>query len=177
MIEIKGTYNTALVFCDELEPGARGQIQTLCDQPFAADSKIRIMPDVHAGVGCTIGTCAVTSSLWLSTGFGYILGSLLYTVLWPGRGKRQDCDRAECALIPLKEETRCIEVYWHCFSPQCCCSAAAPPGSRLCRRKRANRKQTWTERLSTDPMRRVLIWIPQKMSSIWRAAAFGEWNS
>lgn len=46
-------------------------------------------------VGCTAGTCAVTSSLWLSTGFGYILGSLLYPVLWPGRGKRQDCDRAE----------------------------------------------------------------------------------
>ena len=46
-------------------------------------------------VGCTTGTCAVTSSLWLSTGFRYILGSLLYTVLWPGRGKRQDCDRAE----------------------------------------------------------------------------------
>ena len=46
-------------------------------------------------LGCTTGTCAVTSSLWLSTGFGYILGSLLYTVLWPGRGKRQDCDRAE----------------------------------------------------------------------------------
>ena len=46
-------------------------------------------------VGCTTGTCAVTSSLWLSTGFGYILGSLLYTVLRPGRGKRQDCDRAE----------------------------------------------------------------------------------
>ena len=46
-------------------------------------------------VGCTTGTCAVTSSLWLSIGFGYILGSLLYTVLRPGRGKRQDCDRAE----------------------------------------------------------------------------------
>ena len=46
-------------------------------------------------VGCTTDTCAVTSSPWLSTGFGYILGSLLYTVLWPGRGKRQDCDRAE----------------------------------------------------------------------------------
>ena len=46
-------------------------------------------------VGCTTGTCAVTSSPWLSTGFGYILGSLLYPVLWPGRGKRQDCDRAE----------------------------------------------------------------------------------
>ena len=46
-------------------------------------------------VGCTTGTCAVTSSPWLSTGFGCVLGSLLYTVLRPGRGKRQDCDRAE----------------------------------------------------------------------------------
>ena len=46
-------------------------------------------------VGCTTGTCAVTSSLWLSTGFGYILGSLLYTVLRPGRGRRRDGDRAE----------------------------------------------------------------------------------
>ena len=46
-------------------------------------------------VGCATGTCAVTSSPWLSTGFGCVLGSLLYTVLWPGRVKRQDCDRAE----------------------------------------------------------------------------------
>ena len=46
-------------------------------------------------MGCATGTCAVTSSPWLSTGFDCVLGSLLYTVLWPGRGKRQDCDRAE----------------------------------------------------------------------------------
>ena len=46
-------------------------------------------------VGCTTDTCAVTSSLWLSTGFGYILGSLLYTVLRPGCGKRQDGEGAE----------------------------------------------------------------------------------
>ena len=46
-------------------------------------------------VGCATGTCAVTSSPWLSTGFGCVLGSLLYTVLRPGCGKRQDSDRAE----------------------------------------------------------------------------------
>ncbi len=28
-------------------------------------------------VGCTTGTCAVTSSLWLSTGFGCILGGIV----------------------------------------------------------------------------------------------------
>ena len=45
--------------------------------------------------GCAAGTCAVTSSPWLSTGFGCVLGSLLYTVLRPGRGKGQDGNGAE----------------------------------------------------------------------------------
>ena len=56
MIAIRGTYNTAKCFCKTLEPQARQQIQQVCDQQAFADSKIRIMPDVHAGVGCTIGT-------------------------------------------------------------------------------------------------------------------------
>ncbi|MCI8332321.1 MAG: RtcB family protein [Clostridiales bacterium] len=56
MIEIKGTYNTAKIYTDTLEGSAEGQILTMCNQPFTKDSKIRIMPDVHAGKGCTIGT-------------------------------------------------------------------------------------------------------------------------
>ena len=56
MIAIRGTYNTAKCFCKTLEAQARQQIQQVCDQRAFADSKIRIMPDVHAGVGCTIGT-------------------------------------------------------------------------------------------------------------------------
>lgn len=56
MIAIRGTYNTAKCFCKTLEPQARQQIQEVYDQQAFADSKIRIMPDVHAGVGCTIGT-------------------------------------------------------------------------------------------------------------------------
>lgn len=56
MIIIKGKYNEAKVFTDNLEESAREQIQTLCDQPFVEGSKIRIMPDVHAGAGSTIGT-------------------------------------------------------------------------------------------------------------------------
>ena len=46
-------------------------------------------------VGCATGTCAVTSSPWLSTGFGCVLGLLLYTVLRPSRGKGRNGDRAE----------------------------------------------------------------------------------
>ena len=56
MIEIKGEYATAKVFTDELEKSAEMQIKTMCDQPFTEGAKIRIMPDVHAGKGCTIGT-------------------------------------------------------------------------------------------------------------------------
>ena len=56
MMEINGAFANAIVYTDEIESSAIGQIQALCDQPFAAGSKIRIMPDVHTGKGCTIGT-------------------------------------------------------------------------------------------------------------------------
>lgn len=54
--EVKGIYNTAKVFTDVVEESALEQIKCLCDQEYAKDSFIRIMPDVHAGAGCTIGT-------------------------------------------------------------------------------------------------------------------------
>lgn len=56
MIELQGKYNTAKVFTDNVEATAQGQIIELCNQEFAKDSRIRIMPDTHAGAGCTIGT-------------------------------------------------------------------------------------------------------------------------
>ena len=56
MIIIKGKCNEAKVFTSDLEGSAQDQIQTLVNQPFAAGSKIRVMPDVHAGAGSTIGT-------------------------------------------------------------------------------------------------------------------------
>lgn len=56
MVEVVGKVNTAICYTPELDELARKQIQTLCDRPEFADCKIRIMPDVHAGMGCTIGT-------------------------------------------------------------------------------------------------------------------------
>lgn len=56
MITIQGQYNTAICYTNELEGAAREQIQAVCDRPEFAGCKIRIMPDVHAGKGCTIGT-------------------------------------------------------------------------------------------------------------------------
>jgi len=56
MIEVNGKYNSAKIFTDNVEQSAISQIIELCCQEFTKDSKIRIMPDVHAGKGCTVGT-------------------------------------------------------------------------------------------------------------------------
>jgi RNA-splicing ligase RtcB len=56
MIEVSGRHNSAICYTDALEPAAKEQIQAVCDQPVFTDCKIRVMPDVHAGKGCTIGT-------------------------------------------------------------------------------------------------------------------------
>lgn len=56
MITVQGAYNSAVCYTDMLEKAAAGQIKAVCDQSAFADCKIRIMPDVHAGMGCTIGT-------------------------------------------------------------------------------------------------------------------------
>lgn len=56
MLEVRGKYNTAKVFTDAVDEKSLQQIQVLCDQEFTEGAKIRLMPDVHAGAGCTIGT-------------------------------------------------------------------------------------------------------------------------
>lgn len=56
MFEINGKYNIAKVFTDNIDNTTISQIINLLNQPFVTDSKIRIMPDCHAGAGCVIGT-------------------------------------------------------------------------------------------------------------------------
>ena len=56
MIEVFGQWNTAICYTNQLEQEAAEQIRSVCNQRAFADCKIRIMPDVHAGMGCTIGT-------------------------------------------------------------------------------------------------------------------------
>ncbi|MDE7308864.1 MAG: RtcB family protein [Lachnospiraceae bacterium] len=72
----EGKFNTAKIFTDVVEEEALREIRLLCDQEFAKDSKIRIMPDVHAGAGCTIGTtmtihkCVVPNLVGVDIGCG-----------------------------------------------------------------------------------------------------------
>ena len=56
MIEIQGKFNTAKIFTDVVDNASIAQVQELCNQAFTAGSRIRLMPDIHAGKGCTIGT-------------------------------------------------------------------------------------------------------------------------
>src|SRR5574343_615823 len=56
MIEIQGKYNTTKIFTDVVEDEALKQIYDLLNQEFVKESKIRFMPDIHSGMGCTIGT-------------------------------------------------------------------------------------------------------------------------
>ena len=56
MIELNGRYGSAKVFTDVVDQTAISQIITLLNQPIAEGQTIRIMPDVHTGAGCTIGT-------------------------------------------------------------------------------------------------------------------------
>lgn len=46
------------IFTDNIDGKALDQIYTLCKHPAFANSKVRIMPDVHAGAGCVIGFTA-----------------------------------------------------------------------------------------------------------------------
>ena len=56
MIELNGKYNEAKVFTDDVDQASISQVIDLLNQPFVEGSTIRMMPDIHAGAGCTIGT-------------------------------------------------------------------------------------------------------------------------
>ncbi len=56
MFEIKGKVTTAMCFATVIEEDAIEQIRRMCDHEFTRDALVRIMPDVHSGKGCTIGT-------------------------------------------------------------------------------------------------------------------------
>ena len=43
------------IFADIVEDEAKEQIDNIMQSPAFAHSRVRIMPDVHAGAGCVIG--------------------------------------------------------------------------------------------------------------------------
>ena len=79
MLEIKGKINTAICYAKVVEDEAIEQIRRMCDYEFTAGSKIRIMPDVHAGKGCTIGTTMTITDKAVPNVVGVDIGCGMYT--------------------------------------------------------------------------------------------------
>ena len=66
MLEVSGKYNSAKIFTDVVDQASIAQVILLCSQEFTQGSRIRMMPDIHAGAGCTVGTTmTITGHLWL----------------------------------------------------------------------------------------------------------------
>lgn len=61
MKEVVGKYGAAKIFTDVVDDKSIEQVKLLMDQEFIEGSKVRMMPDIHAGVGCTIGTTMTIS--------------------------------------------------------------------------------------------------------------------
>lgn len=120
MIEIVGKFNTAICYINELEPTAYEQIMSVCNEEAFKNSKIRIMPDVHAGRGCTIGTTMTIADKVVPNMVGVDIGCGMYTValgnvdidfekfdgaahaipsgknVWEGRQERFDLEELRC---------------------------------------------------------------------------------
>ncbi len=80
MLEIKGKVNSAICYASVIEDVAIEQIRRMCDSELTRDCKIRIMPDVHAGKGCTIGTTMTIHDKVCPNIVGVDIGCGMYTV-------------------------------------------------------------------------------------------------
>ena len=96
MIELQGEYNSAKVFTDSAEQSAITQIEHMLNQDFIAGSKIRVMPDTHAGSGCTIGTTMTITDKIVPRFVGVDIGCGMETVLL--KEKRIELERLDKAI-------------------------------------------------------------------------------
>ncbi len=120
MFTIQGKVNTAVCYAQTVEEAACEQIRRMCDYPLTEGSRIRIMPDVHAGKGCTIGTTMTVTDKVCPNIVGVDIGCGMYTVklaereidlervdaaahaipsgmnVWPGRIERFDLTQLRC---------------------------------------------------------------------------------
>ena len=120
MFEIKGKVATAICYAKVVEDEAIEQIRRMCDYDLTKGSKVRIMPDVHAGKGCTIGTTMTITDKICPNIVGVDIGCGMYTVklqeqeldfekideachyvpsgmkVWEGRMERFDLTQLKC---------------------------------------------------------------------------------
>lgn len=101
MIELNGKYNTAKVFTDVIDSASVSQIIEFCSQEFTVGEKIRMMPDVHAGMGCVIGTTMTITDKIVPNLVGVDIGCGMETVLVKEKHiELQQLDKLIYAKIP-----------------------------------------------------------------------------
>jgi RNA-splicing ligase RtcB len=96
MVELQGKFNTAKLFTDNAEQGTVTQIEHLLNQEFTEGSKIRIMPDAHVGMGCTIGTTMTIIDKIVPNLVGVDIGCGMETVLL--KDKRIELEQLDKAI-------------------------------------------------------------------------------
>ena len=100
MFVIEGKYNRAICYAKVCEDEAIEQIREMLDTPFTEGSQVRIMPDVHTGAGCTIGTTMTVKGMAVPNVVGVDIGCGMYTV----ELKEKEIDLAKldevCHFIP-----------------------------------------------------------------------------
>ena len=100
MFEIKGKVNTAICYAKVVEPEAIEQIRRMCDYALTENSQICIMPDVHAGKGCTIGTTMTVTDKVCPNIVGVDIGCGMYTVKLAEKELDYEKIDAICHYIP-----------------------------------------------------------------------------
>ena len=79
-MEIRGRCGVAIAYARVIEDEAVEQIRRMCDYEFTEGASIRIMPDVHWGKGCTIGTTMTVRDKVVPNLVGVDIGCGMYTV-------------------------------------------------------------------------------------------------
>ena len=80
MKTIQGKFSSAVIFTDVVDETSLAQVQLLCDQPFTEGAHIRMMPDIHAGAGCTIGTTMTIQDKIVPNLVGVDIGCGMYAL-------------------------------------------------------------------------------------------------
>lgn len=100
MLTIKGKYATALCYAKIIEPEAIDQIRRMCDTELTEGCRVRIMPDVHAGTGCTVGTTMTVRDKACPNIVGVDIGCGMYTVQLNEKGIDFAAVDEACHYIP-----------------------------------------------------------------------------
>jgi len=100
MLELEGKYGSAKIFTDIVDEASVDQVKQLLDQPFVDCQKVRMMPDIHAGAGCTIGTTMTIDDKICPNLVGVDIGCGMFVVKLNRKPDFEELDRVIRTYVP-----------------------------------------------------------------------------